>query len=264
MKRIGMTVFAAALSMGVSFGASAQDDEYEAMNTGGFEFDIDADLGDWALVTNAVELSKFTEHDGGKWNGKDDHSVRFRIVWNTDGVYLAIEVTDDSHLNTNAGAAIWNGDGVQSMIDPENDRLAGAFNGAVYAYNFGLGGANSKTPEFQREAAHAKAPNASTVEYAFARNEGDKLTVYELFFPAVDLSPAPMNAGHEIGFALIVNDGDDEAGQDGQKGWTGWGENAIVFGKDPASTNLVTLSSETLSVEAAGKLATSWGAIKGR
>ena len=41
-----------------------------------------------------------------------------------------------------------------------------------------------------------------------------------------------------------MNDGDNEPGQEGQKGWSGLGPHAIVFGKSPRETAEITLSPE--------------------
>jgi hypothetical protein len=59
-----------------------------------------------------------------------------------------------------------------------------------------------------------------------------------------------------------VNDGDKGAGQDGQKGWSGWYTHSIVFGKNPENTGLVKLSAEQLAVDPKGKIATTWGTLK--
>src|SRR5205814_4057394 len=52
---------------------------------------------------------------------------------------------------------------------------------------------------------------------------------------------APLSAGLQFGLGMAINDGDAGAGQDGQKGWGGLGAHAIVFGKTPQETALVTL-----------------------
>ncbi len=175
-----------------------------------------------------------------------------------------IEVTDDSHLNNNTGDDIWVGDSVQAAIEPTGERPPGG-DGVMYEFNFGLGAPNSSTPSFARELRHFKGPaefHPETVFYEFERVEKHKLTKYLVFFPAKQIAPAEMKADTTMGLGLIVNDGDDEPGQDGQKGWLGWGANSIVFGKDASQTNLLILSQAALSVDPAGKLAASWADIK--
>src|SRR6185369_3981015 len=79
-----------------------------------------------------------------------------------------------------------------------------------------------------------------------------KKTTYELKLPAASLGlTAPLTAGAQFGLGMAVNDGDGalvdavqygQAGQEGQKGWGGLGAHAIVFGKTPSETALITLS----------------------
>ena len=137
--------------------------------------------------------------------------------------------------------------------------------GVMYEYNFGLGAPNSETPSFARALQHAEGPaqfDPQLFEYEFERLEEQKLTKYMVFFPASQIVPAELEAESTIGLGLIVNDGDNEPGQDGQKGWLGWGALSIVHGKDASQTNLLILSEETLGVDPAGKLAASWADIK--
>ena len=42
--------------------------------------------------------------------------------------------------------------------------------------------------------------------------------------------------GFKFGLGICVNDGDREAGQEGQKGWSGWYTHSIVFGKNSEHT----------------------------
>ena len=64
--------------------------------------------------------------------------------------------------------------------------------------------------------------------------------------PAASLGLDVLSAGDVIAVGVCVNDGDSEAGQGGQKGWSGWGPHAAVFGKTPSETGLVTLSDTPL------------------
>ncbi len=264
MKRFGLCI-AVALAMAALTPAMAQDQEYTVRYASDFPDDPASEAIVWSLV-DFVELDKgdFTEHGGGTHNGNDDASGRFLFLWNEEGLFFMSEITDDSHLNANAGAGIWNGDSTQIAIEPTGDRPGGG-GGVMYEYNFGLGAPDSATPSFARALRHADGPGAFDPDlfvYKFERIEELKLTKYLVFFPASEIVPAELEADSTIGLGLIVNDGDDEPGQAGQKGWLGWGANSIVFGKDASQTNLLILSEEDLSVDPAGKLAASWADIK--
>lgn len=94
------------------------------------------------------------------------------------------------------------------------------------------------------------------------RDESAKQTLFEWRMPVeiVAKKGTKFNAGMEIAFAIIANDSDKNA--KGQTGWVGWGNHTIVFGKNPEEMKTLVLSSESLAVNACGKLTTTWGAIK--
>lgn len=261
MKR---TAMAAACAFALAGAAFAQDQEYSAYHTGGSAPTIDANLNDWSGVPEGVALTEFREHGGGKWNGEDDASGTFWLLWNENGLYFAADITDDSHLNKGVGGGIWNGDGAQVAIDPTAERAGG---NNMYEFNFGLGGPNSDSPQFSRALKFSTGPAAVGItadDYAIARIEGEKRTLYEVFFPAAAIAPTALEAGGSIGLGMIVNDGDDEPGQQGQKGWLGWGANSIVFGKDTGQMNVVNFVGTPASVDPSGKMASSWGTLKTR
>ena len=53
----------------------------------------------------------------------------------------------------------------------------------------------------------------------------DAATTYEIKIPATawGLASDGAQAGMALGIGICVNDGDNDAGQQGQKGWSGWG-----------------------------------------
>jgi len=53
----------------------------------------------------------------------------------------------------------------------------------------------------------------------------DAATTYEVKIPATawGLAADGAQAGMALGIGICVNDGDTDAGQGGQKGWSGWG-----------------------------------------
>ena len=249
---------------------SKTHDEYKALT--GVDVKIDGDLGEWDGVLDTVtgtdgkpfcgvEYSGnvFQVHGGGKWTGADDHETCFMIVWDSKAVYLGLIVTDDEHEH--AAAAAWNGDGAQLAFEMSGKRSAGI---QMWLYNIGL---DDKAKDILPGALNEKPGGTGVVpgdDIAVVRDEGEKKTYYELRFTAEELQVKgdKFSAGDKFGLGICVNDGDKAAGQGGQKGWSGWYTHSIVFGKNSENTGLVTLTDEVLAVEAANKLATTWGKLK--
>ena len=201
----------------------------------------------------------FEEHNGGKWKGTEDHQTCFAILWEPEAIYLAIAVDDDEHEH--AAAAAWNGDGAQLAFEMSGRRSAGL---PMFLYNVGL---DDKAANILPGALNENPGGAGIVpdeDIAIVRNEDEKETYYELRFTAEELQVKgkKFSEGFEFGLGICVNDGDKGAGQEGQKGWSGWYTHSIVFGKNSENTGLVVLTDEVLAVEAANKLATTWGTLK--
>jgi len=249
---------------------SKTHDVYNALT--GIEVKLDGEFDEWDGVLDTVtgtdgkpfcgvEYSGnvFQEHNGGKWNGADDHETCFMITWDTEAVYIALIVTDDEHEH--AAAAAWNGDGAQLAFEMSGKRSPGL---PMWLYNVGLddkaanilAGALNENP-----GGKGVAPDDDIV---VIRSEAEKKTYYELRFTAEELQVKgkKFSEGFEFGLGICVNDGDRAAGQEGQKGWSGWYTHSIVFGKNSEHTGLVVLTDEVLAVELANKLATIWGNLK--
>lgn len=253
---------------------SKTHDEYKALT--GIDVKIDGDLGEWDGVLDTVtgtdgkpfcgvefegvggKVTVFEEHGGGKWNGAKDHETCFMITWDSTAVYIALIVTDDEHEH--AAAAAWNGDGAQLAFEMTGKRTPGA----LLLYNIGL---DDKAKDVLPGALNEKPGGAGIVpgdDVAVVRNEGEKKTYYEIRFTAKELQVKgdKFSDGFEFGLGICVNDGDKAAGQNGQKGWSGWYTHSVVHGKNAEKTGLVVLTNEVLAVEATNKLATTWGKLK--
>jgi len=59
---------------------------------------------------------------------------------------------------------------------------------------------------------------------------------------------------------LSFNDSDQDA--KGQKGWVGWGNHTIVYGKNPEEMQTLVLGTPITAVNARGKLTTTWETLK--
>jgi hypothetical protein len=169
--------------------------------------------------------------DGGPgtavWTGPDDHTSAVQIVWDADNVYFGFVVTDEYHEN--AAASAWNGDSVQLMI------ASGPQTNQVALYNYALGGIEGALGDVI--IMHEAGPGGT--EAVVTRNGTTKRTTYEIKLPKESLALASLELGTQFGLGMAINDGDEEA--PGQQGWGGLGAHALVFGKSPTETALVTL-----------------------
>jgi len=195
----------------------------------------------------------FEEYAGGTWTGPDDQTSAVQVAYDADNVYFGFVVTDDYHENISGNA--WDGDSVQLMI-------ADAYRtNQVALYNYALGGYEDNTGTFVQTDGlivnHEAGPSCVMVDQtclttaAITRDSVHHKTIYEIKLPAAacGLTP-PLSAGMQFGLGMAINDGDGalvngvqygQVGQQGQKGWGGLGAHAIVFGKTPQETALVTL-----------------------
>lgn len=178
----------------------------------------------------------FEEYAGGTWSGPDDQTSAVQIVYDNDNVYFGFVVTDDYHENSANSA--WNGDSIQLMIADATRTQQ------VALYNYAVGGVEGSLGEVivMHEAGPAtdEACNCAT-EAVIKRDAATHKTTYEIKLPKAALGLTSLKGGPQFGLGMAINDGDSGPGQAGQKGWGGLGAHAIVFGKTPAETALVTL-----------------------
>ena len=273
MKKLMMFIMTLLMITATAVNAQWRSKTHDAYNAlTGVEVEIDGDLGEWEGILEAVtgtdgnpfcgveyQGNVFEEHNGGKWEGADDHETCFMIGWDEDAVYIALIVTDDEHEH--AADAAWNGDGAQLAFEMSGKRKPGI---PMWLYNVGL---DDKAENILPVALNENPGGAGIVpddDIVVIRDEAEKKTYYELRFTAEELQVKgkKFSAGSEFGLGICVNDGDKGAGQEGQKGWSGWYTHSIVFGKNSEHTGLVTLTDEVLPVEPADKLATTWGFLK--
>ncbi|RYD27488.1 MAG: hypothetical protein EOP86_24455, partial [Verrucomicrobiaceae bacterium] len=161
------------------------------------------------------------------WTGPDDQTSAVQIAYDADNVYFGFTVTDDYHEN--AAHSAWNGDSVQLMI------ANAAQNAQVALYNYALGGTEEALDGVIIQ--HEAGPGGT--EAVITRNPATKRTVYEIRLPKESLGLDSLAIGTQFGLGMAINDGDQDS--PGQQGWGGLGAHALVFGKSPSQTALVTL-----------------------
>ncbi len=234
-----------------------ETDTCEALTT---TISVDGNASEWEyfpLLTGVEFLTAegkwvvFEEYNGGVWDGPDDHTTSVAFAWDADYLYIYIHVVDDEHQNSTPA---WNGDGAQIVFADENRKAH------THLYNYGLDNTQKNVLIDNEQAAGGGLTEDDVV---VARDDSKKVTIYEARFSPKIIGLNGFKVGMDIGIGICVNDGDEGGGQDGQKGWSGWGPHSAVFGKNGDKTGLVTLSpNKPKAVDAIGKLATTWGAIK--
>ena len=176
----------------------------------------------------AGTLVNFEPYNGGTWTGPDDQTSNVQVVYDDDNVYFGFVVTDDYHEN--AANSAWNGDSVQLMVaNATRDAQVGL-------YNYALGGVEDALGNII--IMHEAGPGGTTA--VVTRNTVTKRTTYEIKLPKEALGLDALTGGVKFGLGMAINDGDKDT--PGQRGWGGLGAHALVFGKSPSETAMVTLA----------------------
>ena len=252
---IFIIAFALALALPHAHAAkinAADVDKFAVLQRGSFKIVIDANLKDWALDDQILFMGEDTwEALGGSWKGDDDLSAELKILYDEDSLYFGMLVSDDDYVAK--GANPWDNDGPQMAIDSSAGKIpAGWPNATTHLYNFSV--ANGWLQE--------TGPFMGDAEIEMARDDDNEQTIFEWRMP-IDIFADrgfKLEPKVEIAFAIIINDSDKDA--EGQTGWVGWGNNTIVFGKNPEEMKTLVLEAKAMPVEPKDKLAITWGAIK--
>lgn len=85
---------------------------------------VDGEVADWLSGEGAVFSLDAVTYGATAWSGADDLSGQARACWTADALYLFVEVTDNTHVQTQAGETQWQGDEVELVLDAD---LAGDF-----------------------------------------------------------------------------------------------------------------------------------------
>lgn len=170
---------------------------------------IDGDLLEWAAIPS-VE-SAFRVYNAADWDGSDDVQAFWRLGWDAAYLYVAVEVVDDLHVQTQTGNQIFRGDSVDMQIDTDRPTdFAPHLSPDDFQFILSPGDFGALPPSafrFQgRENGQiADAPGGHHVILA-ARPSATGYTI-EAAIPWSDLNVTP-TAGLIMGLALNVNDND--------------------------------------------------------
>lgn len=168
---------------------------------------IDGDLGEWE---GAAFESAFQVFNAEGWDGTDDLGASWRLSWDDANLYLAVAVTDDTHVQTQTGNQIFLGDHVDLQIDTNREGdYAPSLSPDDFQINLSPGdfsGIPASAYRFQgnAEGRMGDAPGHSILVTAQPTAEGYTL---EAAIPWADLNLTPQ-PGMVLGVALNVSDND--------------------------------------------------------
>jgi len=78
---------------------------------------IDGSLTDWPEI--GTMTSAFRVYNAEGWDGSADLTAVWHLAWDSDNLYVGVEVTDDIHVQTQTGNQIFRGDSVDMQLDTD-------------------------------------------------------------------------------------------------------------------------------------------------
>lgn len=165
---------------------------------------IDGNLTEWTMGFYAVDEVAYGAEN---WTGQEDASGQLYLGWDAQNLYLAVRVTDDSHVQIATGRYMYRGDIVEMQLDAD---LAGDFNNTLLTaddFQIGLspGDFAGLTTSSYRWYPRSVAGGLTTVEIsAVATDTGYNL---EARIPWIVFGVSPTSGG-TYGFALSISDND--------------------------------------------------------
>lgn len=170
---------------------------------------IDGNLSEWGGAPTYTSAYRVFSAPG--WNGTEDLTAVWRLAWDAANLYIGVEVTDDTHVQTETGNLIYRGDSLDIQFDTNrNGDFGDGLSPDDFQITFSPGNFGSLPPSafrFQGRANGAilDAPGGNNVTVqAIQTATGYTL---EAAIPWGDLSLTPQE-GLVIGIALNASDND--------------------------------------------------------
>jgi hypothetical protein len=170
---------------------------------------IDGNLSEWAGAQTYISAFRVFSAPG--WDGTEDLTAVWRLAWDDNNLYIAVEITDNVHVQTQTGNLIYRGDSLDMQFDTDRQGDFGeGLNLDDYQITFSPGDFAGRPPSAFRFRGTADgnildAPGGHHVTVqALQTSTGYTL---EAAIPWGDLNLTPQ-AGLVIGLALNASDND--------------------------------------------------------
>jgi serine/threonine-protein kinase len=173
---------------------------------------VDGRLEEWHGDDYSIA---YDVHDpDGQWNGHSDLYGRFYVGWDNDHLYLAVDVTDDVHVQSQRGKMLYTGDDVEIQIDGD---LFGDFHSSELSADdaqVGLSPGDFRTlkPEAYIWLPHSREQPGTMIDVAATPTDGGY--TLEAAIPWWTLGGRPQTET-PVGFCVSLGDNDlpDGSGQ---------------------------------------------------
>lgn len=138
----------------------------------------------------------------------NDLSGTFRTLWDTNNLYVLMEIKDEAQQN-DSGAQTWNDDSVEVYVDANNDKPS-SYGSNDFQYRFTWTGSSLGIEETK----HAATSGVSASRIVTANG----YTV-EVKLPWSTLGQGSVAVGALLGLDVHINDDDDGGSRDGKRAW---------------------------------------------
>ena len=158
-----------------------------------------------------------------KWKGTSDLSATMQFLWDEKYLYVGVKVVDDVFCNTKTGDAIWAGDGLQFMVDPQRERTD-----KVGKYDIAMARTKNGHECFYYLSADARAPAGPAKDVIVSSQRGERGNItYVVAIPWHRIAPFTPAVGANLGLCLALNE-DDGPGRISHLDWFADVENKLT------------------------------------
>lgn len=179
---------------------------------------IDGKLDDWKDAY-PIHLRGAARNNNGVYD-KDNLSAVAYQKWDEENYYIAVEVTDNIHKNSEDASNMWKNDSLQVSFDPLNNK-GGSYGSDDMEWGFSMNDTGVlHTIIFKSNSPNPNGNVTGQVPFQAVRDENSKKTFYEIRIPKTmihDLQPQP---DRTIGINFAINDADFQNGRDNFLQWT--------------------------------------------